>query len=41
METKIIIRAMKEELNKKEALIETLKSTIEERNRQIRRLKNR
>lgn len=41
METNIILQAMKEELEEKEKLIETLKTTIEERNRQIRRLKNR
>jgi len=38
---KVILQAYEEEVEKKEKLIETLKNTIEERNRQIRRLKSR
>lgn len=39
METKIVLQALKEELEDKEKLISVLKKTIEDKNRQINRLR--
>ncbi|MCK4815589.1 hypothetical protein KA005_07460 [bacterium] len=41
METSIILQAVKEELEKAEALIKTLKITIESKNKRIGQLENR
>lgn len=41
METRIVLQAVREELERKEALIETLKTTLAERNRRIWQLENR
>lgn len=41
METSVILQAAKEELEKAEALIEILKTTIEAKNKRITQLENR